>query len=95
MTALGPRVTAHPPVTAPRGPETARGAPVRPCGLHAAHEAHERTTGELPACCPGTAPQWPGESVIGAGDAGGVELRRFGTGRPGPTFVQAGGPCRS
>jgi hypothetical protein len=98
LAAPGAPEAAQPAPAAPRAPLSslaAPGAPIRPCGLHAAHEAHERTTGELPARCPGTAPEWPGEPVIGAGDAGGVELRRFGPGRPGPALVEEGGPCRS
>ena len=61
--------------------------PLHPCPLVSAHDAHERTTGKLPAWCPGKAPSWPGEPVIGADDAEAVEHRRFAGERPGPAVA--------
>ncbi len=60
---------------------------VRPCPLRCAHEAHQRTTGDLPARCPGSAPRWPDEPVAESSAAAAAEHRRFGTVRPGPVLA--------
>lgn len=61
--------------------------PVLRCPLVSAHEPHERTTGRLPAWCPGKAATLAAEPVIAAEDARVVEWRRFAGMPAGPIDV--------